>query len=68
MSFTQSITIGLFATPLVALFSQSVFAFSITPPQPGATDFFYPETEYYVPDGRKWLAKIDPLFGTELPR
>ncbi len=48
MSFPRNILISLLVTPLVVFFSRSVSAFSITPSQPGATDFYYPETEYTV--------------------
>lgn len=53
-------------TPLVAFSCGSVFAFSITPPQPGATIDYLPDEEYTV-NGKKWVTKLDPSSVTELP-
>ena len=52
--------LGLFATPLITLFAQPVFAFSITPPQPGATNVYFPRFEYTV-NGDGWVSRLDPL-------
>ena len=42
MSFIRNVIISLLVSPLIAFSSRSVFAFSITPAQPGSTWLFLP--------------------------
>ncbi|NER03709.1 MAG: PEP-CTERM sorting domain-containing protein [Okeania sp. SIO3C4] len=69
MQLRQQYSLGFFATTLlVVLTSQSSFAFTITPAQPGASMTFDPSEEYTLPDGRKGITTLDPLSVTEITR
>lgn len=59
-NWPTGILFGALATPLIPLFAQPVFAFSITPPQPGATNVYFPRFEYTV-NGDGWVSRLDPL-------
>jgi hypothetical protein len=62
-------SLGFFTTTLlVVLTSQSSFAFTITPPQPGASITYDPSEEYILPDGRKGITTLNPLSVTSIAR
>ncbi|MFN9965203.1 MAG: hypothetical protein ACK52F_00325, partial [bacterium] len=62
-------SLGFFTTTLlVVLTSQSSFAFTITPPQPGASITYDPSEEYILPDGRQGVTTLDPLSVTSIAR
>lgn len=63
----KNLILCLVTTPLIAFSSSSVFAFSITPMQPGATNIYDAEEEYII-NGQKGVTRLNPLSVTKLPR